>query len=65
MTENSYTKEMICISCPLGCRMTVTVNTAALGEPEISVSGNKCARGLFTAGKRYLHQRVVTATVRL
>ena len=33
--------EMVCIACPLGCRLTVT---AAAGD-EVTVSGNRCPKG--------------------
>lgn len=50
-----------CINCPVGCRMTVTLNEA--GEVS-SVTGNTCQRGA-----RYAHQectlplRTITAVV--
>ena len=37
-----------CINCPVGCRMTVSLNET--GEV-VSVSGNTCARG-----EKYAHQ---------
>ena len=52
-----------CINCPVGCRMTVTMNEA--GEVT-SVAGNTCARG-----EKYAHQectlplRMVTAVIPL
>lgn len=33
-------KELICIGCPMGCTLSVTVKNA-----EIAVSGNTCKRG--------------------
>ena len=45
-----------CINCPMGCRMTVTLNEA--GEV-LSVAGNTCKRG-----EKYAHQEV-TAPVRM
>ncbi len=50
-----------CINCPVGCRMTVSLNET--GEV-VSVSGNTCARG-----EKYAHQectlplRMVTAVI--
>ena len=53
-------QEMICICCPLGCRMTVCK------EPEgtITVTGNTCPRGRQYAEKEVTAPtRVVTSTV--
>ena len=36
------TKEMICVSCPLGCMLSVELNDK---NEVISVSGNTCKRG--------------------
>ena len=39
-------REMICISCPIGCRLTVTwEDMEELSGDDISVEGNKCVRG--------------------
>ena len=52
-------KEMICISCPLGCRLDVEWNT----NGEIKVSGNKCPRGEVYGKEEILSpRRVLTAT---
>jgi CxxC motif-containing protein len=55
-------RELVCIACPVGCRLQV------LQEPsgEIRVSGNQCEKG-DTYGREELlaPRRVVTATVRL
>ncbi|MCE5341190.1 MAG: DUF1667 domain-containing protein [Planctomycetaceae bacterium] len=54
-------KEMICIVCPMGCRMTVSVN----GEV-CSVDGNKCDRGQKYATDETTNPlRTVTSTVRI
>ena len=37
-------REMTCISCPVGCRLTVTTD----GD-EIFVEGNQCKRGAVYA----------------
>ena len=37
MTE----KELVCVVCPMGCRITVTLN----GDEIVSVTGNSCPRG--------------------
>ena len=52
MTERVIT----CINCPMGCRMTVSLNDA--GEV-VSVTGNTCKRG-----EKYARQEV-TAPVRM
>ena len=53
-------RKMVCISCPLGCRLTVTWED----ENDITVKGNKCAKGESYAQEEILApKRVVTATV--
>jgi len=53
-------RKLVCISCPLGCRLTVTWQD----ETDITVSGNKCAKGESYAREEILApKRVVTATV--
>jgi CxxC motif-containing protein len=53
------TREMVCISCPLGCRLAVREEAGA-----ILVEGNKCSRGEQYAREEILApKRVVTATV--
>ncbi len=55
------TKEMICIRCPMGCRLTVTRD----GE-EIRVSGNTCKRGEeYGAQEMRCPMRTVTTSVRV
>jgi CxxC motif-containing protein len=52
---------MVCVSCPLGCRLKVRWD-----EKGVEVQGNKCARGEQYAREEILApRRVVTATVRL
>lgn len=52
-------QEMTCITCPLGCRLSIT----KVSETEIAVSGNRCARGEQYAKEEILFpKRVVTAT---
>ncbi|NLJ47452.1 MAG: DUF1667 domain-containing protein [Treponema sp.] len=54
-------EELICITCPLGCRLTVE----RLAEGGLSVSGNRCTRGARYAEEELLApKRVVTATCR-
>jgi CxxC motif-containing protein len=53
-------RKLVCISCPLGCRLTVTWAE----ETDIAVTGNKCAKGESYAREEVLApKRVVTATV--
>ena len=35
------TKEIVCINCPMGCRLTVTID----GDQVTDVQGNVCAKG--------------------
>ena len=55
------TKNLICIACPRGCRLTVTIDTAT---DIIDVSGNSCPKGL-TYGKQEVlcPMRTLTTTV--
>ena len=53
-------RELVCISCPLGCRLTVNWKD----ENDITVAGNRCAKGESYAREEVLApKRVVTATV--
>jgi CxxC motif-containing protein len=57
----SSPSEMICIACPLGCRLSVT---PMVGD-EVSVSGNRCPKGEVYAREELLApRRTVTAVVR-
>ncbi|MBN1835571.1 MAG: DUF1667 domain-containing protein [Spirochaetales bacterium] len=60
-------REMVCISCPLGCRLTVRwEGEPGSGAENIRVEGNQCARGEQYAREEILApRRVVTATVRI
>ena len=52
-------RELICIGCPLGCPLTVTME----GE-QITVTGNTCKRGEIYAKKEVTNPtRVVTSSV--
>lgn len=52
-------RELICIGCPLGCPLTVTME-----GPEITVTGNTCKRGEIYAKKEVTNPtRVVTSSV--
>ena len=53
--------ELVCIVCPIGCRLTIEIK----GEGEISVTGNRCPKGDIYGREEMLSpKRVVTAVVR-
>jgi CxxC motif-containing protein len=53
--------ELICIACPIGCRLTIEMK----GEGEIFVTGNRCPKGEVYGREEMLSpKRVVTAVVR-
>ena len=55
-------RKLICINCPLGCSITVTLNEGEV----ISVTGNTCPRGEAYGRKECTHPtRIVTSTVRV
>ena len=52
-------RELICIQCPMGCPLTVTID----GE-RVTVEGNTCPRGAVYGEKEVTHPtRTVTSTV--
>lgn len=54
-------KEMICICCPMGCRLKVYDE-----EQPVRVEGNTCPRGAkYGAEEAVCPKRVVTASVRV
>lgn len=54
-------KEIICISCPIGCHMEVDVSDLE----NIEVSGNQCKRGeAYGKEECVAPRRIVTAVVR-
>lgn len=54
-------RELICISCPMGCQMTVLMD-----DENIRVTGNTCKRGEVYARKEVTNpRRVVTSTVKV
>ena len=56
------TKEMICISCPMGCHLTVTHEGATV----LDVNGNACERGLkFAEAELTDPRRMVATTVQV
>ena len=55
----SDAREMVCIACPIGCRLTVTPGTQTI------VTGNRCPKGDAYGKEEVLSpRRVVTAVVR-
>ena len=53
-------RELICIGCPLGCPLTVTLENGEI----TSVSGNTCPRGDSYARKEITNPtRIVTSTI--
>lgn len=55
-------RELICIGCPLGCPVTVTLE----GKQVVSVEGNTCKRGDIYARKEVTNPtRIVTSSVRV
>ncbi|MFI3174471.1 MAG: DUF1667 domain-containing protein [Bacillota bacterium] len=54
------TRELICIRCPLGCMMEVTID----GGEVVAVKGNTCPRGEVYAKKEVTNPtRMITSTV--
>jgi len=59
MSELTKVREMTCISCPIGCRLSLYTDQ----NDELVVKGNKCPRGKEYATEEYFApKRVVTAT---
>ena len=55
-------KELVCVNCPVGCRLTVEVEN----DQVISVSGNSCPRGEEYAKSECIRPaRILTTTVRI
>lgn len=55
------TKEMICIGCPLGCNLTVTID-----NENITVSGNTCKNGeIYGKNEATNPVRVVTSSIKV
>ena len=54
------TRELICINCPMGCPLTVTLEDGVV----LSVAGNTCPRGDAYGRKEVTNPtRIVTSTV--
>ncbi|MGB3366713.1 MAG: DUF1667 domain-containing protein [Acidaminobacteraceae bacterium] len=59
-------KEMICIVCPIGCRMTLECMKEHKTEDAYSVTGNKCKRGFDYAVKEMTSpMRMLPTTVKI
>lgn len=57
MTEK---RELICIGCPMGCQLEVTLE----GKKVIEVKGNSCIKGVTYAEKECTNPtRIVTSTI--
>lgn len=53
-------RELICIVCPIGCRMEVDI------ERDYKVTGNQCERGpIYAREELTAPKRVVTSTIRI
>ncbi len=56
-------KEMVCVSCPIGCAITVELDDS---NEVVSVTGNTCPRGDKYARQECTHpERMLTSTVKL
>ena len=56
------TRELVCIQCPVGCRLTVTLQGDVVSE----VKGNECKRGLkYAQDECVAPMRLLTTTVRV
>ena len=57
----AHQKQLVCIACPLGCRMTVSIGASA---EDVDVTGNRCARGDAYGREEILApRRILTAVV--
>jgi len=55
-------RELICVSCPLGCTLTVRAKSGSLR----SVTGNRCKKGIAYAEQEMTNpRRQVSTTVRI
>lgn len=56
------TRELTCINCPMGCRITVTME----GTEVLSVTGNTCKRGeVYARTEVVAPVRTVTTTIKV
>ncbi len=55
-------KKITCITCPIGCQLTITKEEDKLVE----ISGNKCPRGtVYAKNEFYNPKRALTSTVKI
>ena len=55
-------REIICIVCPLGCRIKIRVKNKKI----VSLEGNNCRRGRKYARQEFYNpQRVLTTTIKV
>ncbi|MBU1290273.1 DUF1667 domain-containing protein, partial [bacterium] len=55
-------KEIVCVSCPMGCRMTVQAKEGDI----ISITGNDCPKGIEYAKEEFTNPlRILPTTVRV
>jgi CxxC motif-containing protein len=58
--SNPKTAELVCIACPIACRLTVSTSRTA----DITVTGHKCPRGeAYGAEEVRAPRRILTAVV--
>ena len=56
------TKELTCINCPMGCRITIEMNSNEI----ISITGNTCKRGeIYARTEVTAPVRTVTTTIKV
>ena len=57
-----YTRELTCINCPMGCRITVVME----GTEILSITGNTCKRGeIYAKSEVTAPVRTVTTTIKV
>lgn len=62
MGEGENKKELICIGCPIGCNLMVTLEK----DKVIRVNGNSCKRGVDYCIKECTNpRRIVTTTIKV
>ena len=56
------TRTFTCISCPIGCRLTVEIEDGKIK----SISGSKCQRGItYAENEIYDPKRTLTSTIKI
>ena len=59
-SESRGSVELVCIACPIGCRLTVSEKPGC----DVAISGNRCPRGEIYGREELLApKRIVTAVV--